>query len=153
MDSGIVMDGGILVVKGVATESNAGPGGGSYKLAYIKDGDDARELRELPCPLALNEGADGRNDREPVSGPLPAIRGVSFLSRELGPEGTDHSLSVVGELVASSKSSALLPPPALVDAEADPDVRLADDDLPLSSFPFSFSFSSKSMNIRERASL
>lgn len=72
----------------------------------------------------------------------------------MGPEGPDHSLSVVGELVASSMSPALLPPAALVDAEAEPpDAMLADDELALNSFPFSFSFSSKPMNIRERASL
>ena len=71
----------------------------------------------------------------------------------MGPEGPDHSLSVVGELVASSRSPGLLPPAALVEAEAEPDARLTDDELALSSFPFSFSFSSKSINILERASL
>ena len=71
----------------------------------------------------------------------------------MGPEGPDHSLSVIGELASPSRSPALLPPPALVEVEADSDARLADDELALSSFPFSFSFSSNPMNIRERASL
>ena len=33
-------------------------------LAYVKDGEGAREFRELPCPLALNGGAAERKDRE-----------------------------------------------------------------------------------------
>ena len=123
----------------------------------MKDGEDALELRELPGPLALNGGADERKDREEDDDePFAEIFGIlriSFLSREMGPEGVDHSLSVAGELALSSMSLALLPPPPLVDADADPETRLTDDELALSSFPFSFSFSSKFMKIRERASL
>lgn len=122
-------------------------------LAYVKDGEGAREFRELPWPLALNGSAAERKDRE-GDRTFPDKRWMSFLSRDVGPEGPDHSLSVVGELVASSMSPALLPPAALVDPEAEPpEAMLADDELALSSFPFSFSFSSKPMNIRERASL
>jgi hypothetical protein len=43
-------------------------------LGYVKDGEGAREFRELPCPLALNGGADERNDREDVDEPFPDIR-------------------------------------------------------------------------------
>lgn len=121
-------------------------------MAYVKAGEGAREFRELPCPLALNGGAEERNDREDADVSFPEIRWTSLLSRDVGPEGPDHSLSVVGE-VESSRSPRLLPPAALVDAEADPDARLAEEELAASSFPLSFSFSSKSMKIRERASL
>lgn len=108
-------------------------------------GDGAREPRELPDPFALNGGALERKDREEE-------RLTSFLSRLIGPEGPDHSLSVAGELTDSSISPMLLPPPpALV--EADPDTRLSDEELALMSFSFSFSFSSNPIKILDRASL
>lgn len=33
-------------------------------MAYVKDGEGAREFRELPGPVALNAGAEERNERE-----------------------------------------------------------------------------------------
>jgi hypothetical protein len=108
----------------------------------VNDGEDALEPRELPGPQALNGGAVDRSDLDEGPFPLP-----SFLSRAIEP---DHSLSVAGELTESSKSSTLLNAvPPLVDA--DPDTRLRDEELAFISF--SFSFSSKPMNIRDRASL
>lgn len=77
--------------------------------------------------------------------PDPDRRGFSL--RATGP---DHSLSVATELSESSMSPTLpLSLPALV--EADPDNWLKVEELALMSF--TFSFSSKSMKIRERASL
>lgn len=117
----------------------------------MKAGEGARELRELPEPLALNGGALERSDRDDdATGAFPDL--PSFLSRVMGPDGPDHSLSVAGELTESSKSPVLLlSPPPLV--EADPETRLSDDELELKSFSFSFSFSLNPMNIRDRASL
>jgi len=124
-------------------------GGGSYKDAYLKPGDDDLESRELLDPLALNGGALERSDldADPVTLLLDPVCLRSLLSRVMGP---DHSLSVAGVLTESSKSSILLLlRPPLVDA--DPETRLCVDELALMSFSFSFSW--KSMNIRDRASL
>ena len=119
-------------------------GGGSYKDAYVKEGDAARELRELP---ACTEDRKDREDEPAELAPDPP-RQPSFLSRVTGP---DHSLSVAALLAESSMSPALLLPPPLVDAE--PEMRLNVDELALRSHSFSFAFSSKPMNMRERASL
>lgn len=114
--------------------------------AYLKAGEDALEPRELFDPLTLKGGALERSGLGPVE-LLPDVAFlVSFLSRAAGP---DHSLSVAGVLMESSRSSTLLPlPPPLV--EADPEIRLWVDELPLMSFS---SFSWKSMKMRDRASL
>ncbi len=110
----------------------------------MKEGDVARELRELPEPFTLYEGADDLRDlTEDVVDPAP-LR-VSLLSLVTGP---DHSLSVGAELAESSISPMLLPRPPLV--EPDPDTRLNVDELALMSFSLSF-FSSKPMKILERA--
>ena len=112
----------------------------------MNDGDVARELRELPEPLALYDAAEDRNDRtDEVVEPGP-LR-PSFLSRLIGP---DHSLSVGAELAESSRSPMLLPLPPLV--EPDPETRLNVEEFALMPLSFSF-FSSKPMKIRERASL
>ena len=112
-------------------------------------GDDALDSRELFEPLALNGGALERSDldEDPAILLLDPVGLRSFLSRVTGP---DHSLSVAGVPTEPSISSILLlRPPPLVDA--DPETRLCVEELALMSF--SFSFSSKSMNIRDRASL
>ena len=110
----------------------------------MKEGDVARELRELPEPFALNEAPDDLKDlTEDVVDPPP----LPLLSRVTGP---DHSLSVGAELAESSMSPMLLPRPPLVDP--DPETRLNVDELALMSLSFSF-FSSKPMKILERASL
>ena len=124
-------------------------GGGSYRDGYLNAGDDDLDSREVFVPFALNEGALDRNDLDDVPATLllDPICLASFLSRVTGP---DHSLSVAGVPTEPSKSSILLlllPP--LVDAE--PETRLCVDELALISFSFSFSW--KSMNIRDRASL
>jgi len=62
--------------------------------------------------------------------------------------GPDHSLSVAGELEELSISPAL-PPPFFVLPEA----MLKDEELELMSLSLAFSFSSKPMKIRDRASL
>lgn len=119
----------------------------------MKDGEGAREFRELPVPLALKDGAFNRRDRvEDEADALPdPPRLPSLLSRVRGgPEGPDHSLSVAGELAESSKSPTLLPSPPM---DAEPDMRLREDELELMSLSFAFSFSSKPINIRDRASL
>lgn len=86
------------------------------------------------------------DDADALPGP-PRL--LSFLlSRELDPDGTDHSLSVPGELTASSVSPTLLLPPALVEAES---FRERVEELALMSL--SFPFSSKSMKMRDLASL
>ena len=106
-------------------------------------------MRELPPELLLWKDPPARNEREDdgvaLGGP-PRL--VSFLSRELDPEGADHSLSVVGELAVSSVSPILLLPPPLVEVEP---LRLRVDELALMSL--SLAFSSKSMNMRDLASL
>lgn len=121
-------------------------------MAYVKEGEGALEPRELPGP-PLKGGAEGRRERDEDDADAfrERWRG-SFFSRELGPVGPEYSLSVAGELAASSRSSAMLLPPSPL-VEAEPDTRLRDDELALMSFSFSFSFSSNPMNIRERASL
>lgn len=124
-------------------------GGGSYRDAYLNAGDDDLDSREVFVPFALNGGALDRNDLDDVPATLllDPVCLTSFLSRVTGP---DHSLSVAGVPTEPSKSSILLlllPP--LVDAE--PETRLCVDELALISFSFSFSW--KSMNIRDRASL
>jgi hypothetical protein len=107
------------------------------------DGDGALDPRELLEPLTLNTGALDRRLRVD-----PFERLLSFLSRTAGP---DHSLSVVGELTDStSMSPVLLVSPALV---TEPEVRLIVDELALKSFSLHFSLSSKSIKMRERASL
>jgi hypothetical protein len=122
-------------------------GGGSYKDGYLNAGDDDRDPLELLDPLALNGGALERSDLDdPATLLLDPVGLISFLSRATGP---DHSLSVAGVLTESSKSSMLLLRPPLV--EADPDTRLCVDELALISFSFSFSW--KSINMRDRASL
>jgi hypothetical protein len=104
----------------------------------VKDeGELALDPRELLEPLAVNGVALDRKDLD--EDPLPTPRLVSFLSLVIEP---DHSLSVAGEPTESSKSSTLL-------VEVDPEARLRDEELAFMSFPFSFS--SKSMNMRERA--
>jgi len=67
----------------------------------VNDGDGALEPRELPDPLALKGRAFDRNDLDECPDALPNPRPPSFLSRVTEP---DHSLSVAGELTASSKS-------------------------------------------------
>jgi hypothetical protein len=114
----------------------------------VKAGEGAREPRELLEPLPWNTGAFDLSDLEEevadvLIGP-PLL--TSFLSRLIGP---DHSLSVAAVLAESSKSSVLLPPPPLV--EADPETKLKVDELLFISL--SLSFSSNPMKIRERASL
>jgi len=109
-------------------------------LGYLNDpGDGGLDPRELLDP---NVGGFERFEDEPLD------RRPSRLSRTAGP---DHSLSVAGELIESSNSPVLLVSPALLVTE--PEVRLALDELALRSFSFPFSFSSKFMNILERASL
>lgn len=102
----------------------------------MKDGDGARELRELPEPL---NDAPERIDREWGVAPFPEFpRLLSFLS--LGPEAADHSLSTVaGELVGSS---------GLVLLEADPEKEEV-----LALISLSFPCSSNLLKIRERALL
>ena len=101
----------------------------------------ARELRELP-PLLKD-----RNERDDPADVLPDPERRGFSLRATGP---DHSLSVATELSESSISPTLpLSLPALVEAE--PDTWLKVEELALISF--SLAFSSKSMKIRERASL
>lgn len=137
-------------------------GGGSYKEAYVNAGDAARELRELPA------WAEERRDREddpaelvpepppppppplPPPWPLPRRTLTSFLSRVTGP---DHSLSVAALLTpeSSRRSPEILLPPPLVEAE--PETSEKTEELALMSFSFSLIFSSKSMKMRERASL
>lgn len=64
--------------------------------------------------------------------------------------GADHSLSVMGEAMDPSASPTLLASPlALVDAEAE--FKLKEEELALIWASFVFSFSSKSMKIRDRA--
>ena len=110
----------------------------------MKEGDVARELRELPEPFALNEAPDDLKDlTEDVVDPPP----LPLLSRVTGP---DHSLSVGAELAESSMSPMLLPRPPLVDP--DPETRLNVDELALMSLSLSF-LSSNPMKILERASL
>jgi hypothetical protein len=110
-------------------------GVGSYIEANLKDdeGEEGRELRTLVGPLKL--GNPLREDEAPE----PRLKSFLF-SRTLD---ADHSLSVVGEL-DSSKSPTLLPAPAELE------VRLRLEEL---AFMLPFSFSSKPMNIRDRASL
>lgn len=111
-------------------------------MGYLKDdGEGALEPRELLDPLKLGPAERRLLDDEPLE------RRPSFLSRTTGP---DHSLSVVGELTESSISPVLLVSPALV---TEPDVRLTVEEQALRSFSFPRSFSLKSMNILERASL
>ena len=102
----------------------------------MKDGEGARELRELP---ELLYDAPERIDREWGVAPFPEFpRLLSFLS--LGPEVADQSLSAVaGELVGSS---------VLVLLEADPE---KEEELALISL--SFPCSSNLLKIRERALL
>lgn len=102
----------------------------------MKDGEGARELRELPEPL---NDAPERIDREWGVAPFPEFpRLFSFLS--LGPEAADHSLSTVaGELVGSS---------VLVLLEADPEKEEV-----LAPISLSFPCSSNLLKIRERALL
>ena len=104
------------------------------------EGELALEPRELLEPVVVNGAVLERNDLEDDDA-LPNPRLTSFLSLVTEPE---YSLSVAGEPTESSKSSMLL-------TEADPEAKLSDEELAFRSFPFSFS--SKSMNIRERASL
>jgi hypothetical protein len=85
----------------------------------LKAGEGALESRELFEPLALKGGALERSGLDPVELLLDAVSLISFLSRVAGP---DHSLSVAGVLMESSRSSILLLPPPLV--EADPEMRL-----------------------------
>lgn len=105
-------------------------------------------MRELPPDPLLWNDPPARNEREDEGVALGPPRLASFLSREWDPEGADHSLSVVGELAASSVSPMLLLPPALVEEEP---LRLRVDELALMSL--SLAFSSKSMNMRDLASL
>lgn len=109
----------------------------------MKDGEAARELRELlPDPLPYNPPRRVREDAE-VEGPrLPSL----LDSRKKVFEVDDHSLSVAGELAASSVSPILLLPVE----EVEPLMERAEE-LGLISFPFSFS--SKSKKIRDLASL
>jgi hypothetical protein len=110
-------------------------------------------LRELEDPPTLKAGAVERNDLDdefPELFPEPPLRLPSFLSRGIV-IGADHSLSVAGVPTDSSRSSTELPPPPLV--EADPDIKLREEELPLRSFSLPFSFSSNPMNMRDRASL
>jgi hypothetical protein len=101
----------------------------------VKDGEGARELRELP---ELLNDAPERIVREWGVAPFPFPRLMSFLS--LGPEVADQSLSAVaGELVCSS---------VLVLLEADPE---KEEELVLISL--SFPSSSNLLKIRERALL
>lgn len=103
---------------------------GPYKLGYLKDGGEG--------------GLDSRELLEPYVGALerilledePLERRPSFLSRTAGP---DHSLSVAGELIESSRSPVLLVSPTLLVTE--PEVRLALEELALRSFSLTFSFS------------
>ena len=92
----------------------------------MNDGDVARELRELPDPLALYDAPDDRNDRtdEFVE---PAPRRPLLI-------GPDHSLSVGAELAESSMSPMLLPRPPLVEPE--PEMRLNVDELALMSLSY-----------------
>ena len=94
----------------------------------------------------MKGGAEERNERDEEVF-LGGWRDP-FLSRGRGGE---CSLSVAGELAGSSTSPEILLPPPFVEAE--PETRLTDDELALKFFSLCFSFSSKSMNIRERASL
>jgi len=106
-------------------------------------------LRELPPEPLVWKDPPVRNEREDEAEALGGPpRLASFLSRELDPEGTDHSLSVAGELAVSSVSPMLLLPPALVEAEPS---RLRVDELALISLSLDFSW--KSMNMRDLASL
>lgn len=106
------------------------------------DGDGALDPRELLEPQTLNTGALDRRLRVD-----PFERLLSLLSRA----GPDHSLSVVGELIDSTSTSpVLLVSPALV---TEPEVRLIVEELALKSFSLPFSLSSKSIKMRERASL
>jgi hypothetical protein len=102
----------------------------------VKDGEGARELRELP---ELLNDAPERIDREWGVAPFPEFpRLLSFLS--LGPEAADHSLSTVaGELVCSS---------VLVLLEADPEKEEV-----LALISLSFPCSSNLLKIRDRALL
>lgn len=86
--------------------------------AYLKAGEDALEPRELFDPLTLKGGAVERSDLNAAELLLDAATLMSFLSRATG---LDHSLSVAGVLMESSRSSILLPLPPV---EADPETRL-----------------------------
>ena len=101
----------------------------------MKDGEGARELRELP---ELLNDAPERIDREWEGAPFPEFpRLLSFLS--LGPEVADQSLSAVaGELVGSS----------VLVLEVDPE---REEELALISL--SFPGSSNLLKMRERALL
>jgi hypothetical protein len=113
----------------------------------VNAGDDDLDSRELFDPLTLKGGALDRNDLD--EDPFTLLFDPVSLG-SLRATGPDHSLSVAGVPTESSKSSILLLlPPPLVDAE--PETRLCVDELALISFSFSFSW--KSMNIRDRASL
>jgi hypothetical protein len=109
----------------------------------VIEGDGARELRELDGCLGGSIHLD--DPAELVPDPF---RRSPLLSRATGPE---NSLSVGAVLIESSMSPALLLPPPLVDAE--PETRLKVDELALMSLSFSFAFSSKSMKMRDLASL
>lgn len=100
----------------------------------MKDGEGARELRELP---ELLNDAPERIDREWGVAPFPIFpRLLSFLS--LGPEAADHSLSAVaGELIGSSVL-------VLADPEKEEELAL---------ISLSFPCSSNLLKIRERALL
>jgi hypothetical protein len=98
-----------------------------------------RELLPDPLPCKCPPARRVREDVE-VEGPrLLDSRGNVF-------EVADHSLSVAGELAASSVSPMLLLPVE----EVEPLMDRAEE-LGLISFPFSFS--SKPMKMRDRASL
>ena len=98
----------------------------------MRDGEGAREFRELP---ELLNDAPERTDREWGAPPFPEFpRLLSFFS--LGPEVADQSLSAVaGELVGSS---------VLVDPEKEEELAL---------ISLSFPGSSNLLKMRERALL
>jgi len=125
---------------------------GSYNDGYRNAGEDALELRELEGPLAWKGGAVERRDLEdePVEMLLPEtpLRRPSFLSFVLV-IWPDRSLSVAGVVTEPSSIS----PELLPSVDAEPETKLNDDELLLRSFPFSLSFSSKPMKIRDLASL
>lgn len=104
----------------------------------MKEGEGARELRELPDPLEVKGWAEGLNEREPDG----LAEGLDL--RE-SCRWKDRSLSVARDVGESSKSPILLTPEEL-------DARLREDELALTSFSFSF-FSSNPIKMRERASL
>jgi hypothetical protein len=101
----------------------------------LNAGEGARELREEEEPLEdMKAGAELRKEREEEEEELARFGGCFFMT-----DGADHSLSVAGE---PGSSLGLVEESETIDAEDEAELAV--------SF---WSFSSKSMKMRERASL